>query len=79
MMRANPFVVGDQVVLLDRTGQLRRDASDQLMRGEVVRVWWSECHVRLRGGDVVASRHALLRRCPQLAYCRPARQSAGAA
>lgn len=72
MRVANPFAVGDSVVLLNLTRQLALDTEGRPLRGKVVRVWWSECHVQLnRTPDLVIAHHTRMRRCPQLAYVRP--------
>lgn len=81
MVNANRFEVGDEVVVLDRTAtHMALDAEGRPLRGKVVRTSWSECHVELRRtGDVIPAPQGRLRRCPQLAYCRPRALPSGAA
>jgi hypothetical protein len=80
MHDAWPIGLGDTVVVVNRSGELVRDHARRVLRGVVLSI--NPCGFAVvllaRSGRQATVNFEHLRRCPALAYCRPA-QMPGAA
>jgi hypothetical protein len=67
--------IGDTVVIVNLEGHLVRDQERRVMRGVILSIgpWRGATVLLARSGRRVPVSIDRLRRCPALAYCRPAR------